>query len=95
MYENMTLEQIQNLIQEEIRLETNKDITREKRLEILKLHRILVKRRLVYKFKNLAERANLLECYDIVMHEGNIERYYNMKVQTFVNDHLLPMNIEY
>lgn len=84
MYTNMTPEEIKTQILEESRLELMTEIKQGMRLEILNLHRILVERRLKRTEPSLAIRNNLLECYDMLMSESNIEMYYNLKLQRFI-----------
>lgn len=84
MTTNVTDNEIKQEMIELARLELNQTISREKQLELVKLHRILVERRLKKTVADLSIRKRLLGYYDILITEQNIEKYYNLKIQTFL-----------
>jgi len=90
-YANMTTNQIQLLINEEVRLELNQELTEEKQKEILKLHNILYARYLKYKESDLLTRKRIFRTYIILIHERNIEKYYNLPMIKF---HFMFLNGE-
>ena len=93
-YENMTADEIRRQMVEEARLQTNQEITREKQLEILKLHNILFERYLKRVESDLNLRARILKVYYVLVHPGNIERYYNIHIGKFYKM-FMNMEIEY
>ncbi len=63
-------------------------IQRAKEVEILRLHKILVRRYLKYNYVDLCTRTRILNLYYILITEDNIEKWYNLPVDQFIVEFL-------
>lgn len=84
--ETMTIQQIINQQREEARVETFQLINRSKQLELLKLHNILVYKKLKRTEADLGIRKRMFKVYLILITERNIESIYNLKIQVFCEE---------
>lgn len=82
----MDVKQIKRQLEEEAIIELNQELTDEKRIEILKIHNILVARKLKKNISDLGVRKRMYNIYTILITEKNIESCYNLPIQVFIDE---------